>query len=182
LTLDDFRGLEKTDERPSRIQCPRCTVNLTESQYGPIWVDECFGCGGTWFDNGEMQEFVRRFRARKEEAEGPPLAEKLKPFTHDGKVQYVPCPRCRRMMARSNFGRISGVIVDQCPAHGMWLDGGEIEKIVTFLRSGGLEKGEQRRVEELREQAQRLEGRAASARGTLRGLRWLGPVSFWKVW
>lgn len=41
-------------------------------------------------------------------------------------------------MNRRNFGRRSGVIVDECVEHGLFLDPGEFEAIETFIAHGGL--------------------------------------------
>lgn len=34
---------------------------------------------------------------------------------------FIPCVRCGKKMNRKNFGRISGVIIDECGKHGVWL-------------------------------------------------------------
>ena len=43
-------------------------------------------------------------------------------------------------MVSRNFGRISGIMIDVCRHHGVWLDAKELEAIVEFIRKGGLEK------------------------------------------
>lgn len=186
LTMDEFRDLEKTGERSSSAKCPRCAIAMTESLYGELAVEECFSCGGMWFDERELQGFVARYRARKEAVEGVPLDSRLQRFSPAGPVVYLPCPRCGRLMSRFNFGRISGVIVDKC-VDGMWLDAGEVEKIVAFIQTGGLVEGERRRVEQLKDQARRAEMQADVARSTAARYRgagppFLGPMIFWDIW
>jgi hypothetical protein len=48
-------------------------------------------------------------------------------------------------MNRSNFARVSGVVLDVCRAHGAWFDRGELGAIRRFLRSGGLQRYDRRR-------------------------------------
>ena len=48
---------------------------------------------------------------------------------------------------RKNFGKISGVIIDRCGKHGVWLDAGELEKIQHFIADGGLDKSRDREIE-----------------------------------
>ncbi len=48
-------------------------------------------------------------------------------------------------MGRSNFARVSGVIIDVCRAHGAWFDRGELAAIRRFLREGGARRYERRR-------------------------------------
>lgn len=73
-------------------------------------------------------------------------------------IRYVPCPLCHTTMNRVNFGKVSGVIVDVCKAHGTWFDVGELTRIVAFAASGGLEKTR------AREEAGQREERVADVR------------------
>jgi Zn-finger nucleic acid-binding protein len=43
-------------------------------------------------------------------------------------------------MNRSNYGSVSGVLVDVCSAHGVWMDAGELERISEWVASGGGEE------------------------------------------
>ena len=40
-------------------------------------------------------------------------------------------------MARRNFCRTSGIILDRCHEHGTWLDADELEALAGFILSGG---------------------------------------------
>lgn len=40
-------------------------------------------------------------------------------------------------MNRINFGYRSGVIVDSCKSHGVWLDNGEITHLMEWRKAGG---------------------------------------------
>jgi Zn-finger nucleic acid-binding protein len=64
-------------------------------------------------------------------------------------------------MNRKNFARISGVIIDECGSHGVWLDAGEMEKIRLFIADGGLEKAQDKKIEktamELRDLAKKVD-------------------------
>jgi Zn-finger nucleic acid-binding protein len=42
----------------------------------------------------------------------------------------VHCPTCEGDMERLEFAAISGVVIDVCPDHGVWLDAGELERII----------------------------------------------------
>jgi len=46
-------------------------------------------------------------------------------------------------MYKKNFKKISGVVIDVCNNHGIWLDNGELEQIRCFIANGGLEKYQQ---------------------------------------
>jgi Zn-finger nucleic acid-binding protein len=55
-----------------------------------------------------------------------------------------------------NFAGCSGVIVDCCKAHGIWLDNTELSQIIAFIREGGLRRAREREKEDLRSQSRRL--------------------------
>ena len=35
------------------MQCPECSAELIQQQYGAVVVDRCLDCGGFWFDPDE---------------------------------------------------------------------------------------------------------------------------------
>ena len=72
---------------------------------------------------------------------------------------YRPCPVCRKLMNRSNYGGGSGVIVDVCGPHGVFLDRGELTKIVDFLEKGGWERVKKREKQRMEEEISALESR-----------------------
>jgi len=53
-------------------------------------------------------------------------------------------------MNRKNFGRISGVLIDECSKHGVWLDAGELAKIQHFIADGGLDRARDREISKTR--------------------------------
>ena len=67
-------------------------------------------------------------------------------------------------MNRSNYGGGSGVIVDVCGPHGVFLDRGELTKIVDFLEKGGWDRVRKREKQRIEEEVSALESRK---RGTL---------------
>jgi Zn-finger nucleic acid-binding protein len=108
-----------------------------ESGYRPIerWVQACERCGGAWVDESSLAEMVRSATAV---AEARGASESVPRRTIGEPVVYRSCPSCGQMMHRRNFGRISGVVVDECRTCGTWFDAGELEAVLDFVRAGGL--------------------------------------------
>ena len=92
-------------------------------------------------------------------------------------------------MVRKNFGGSSGVIIDVCRGHGIWLDHRELERILDFVHRGGLMRAREREVAELESRAARARENALPALGdsdaetftprraefgVIDALRWLG--------
>jgi Zn-finger nucleic acid-binding protein len=73
-----------------------------------------------------------------------------------GHVRYVPCPQCGQLMNRTNFARCSGVIIDVCKGHGTWFDRDELQRLVEFIRAGGMSTSRAREIEQLTEERRRL--------------------------
>lgn len=126
-------------------------------------VDLCPGCRGLWLDLGELTELVRRpLVMRGDLAAIRQAVQTLRTQRALAPAVYRPCPICGEVMHRRNFGRISGVIVDECGRHGAFFDAGELEAVQEFVRLGGMELTEKAEREELQ--------RRERARGTARAI------------
>ncbi len=137
------------------LVCPRCAGTMETVATGQgVEIDQCLECGAIWLDAGELEQIV----AEKEpaEVEAPTMTElraRMREIVpSEGAVKYLDCPRCQQVMRRTNFGTISGVVVDECVVHGVLLDPGELQAIEAFVQMGGRALGEEVRVE----QGQRL--------------------------
>jgi Zn-finger nucleic acid-binding protein len=127
-----------------------------------ISLAECERCGGIWSDvatfekicsEKEEQSAALSFLGKRQQNESAKIP-----------VNYVPCPRCKQLMNRSNFARSSGVIVDLCKEHGVWFDAGELPKIIEFIDGGGLTRAREKEKidldaerEKIREERRQLE-------------------------
>lgn len=147
------------------LSCPACRGSMSIEWEQGVEIHRCHQCHGLWLDPGEIDELV-------DEPSGPPppLAELRTQMQTvapaPSEVRYRKCPRCSDVMNRRNYGSHSGVIVDECPRHGIFLDPGEFEAIETFVRLGGLALQRRSEKERLGAAARRLEAErvAASAR------------------
>ncbi len=148
--------------------CPRCKKPLVTYTQSPPLQGEgrggdgvfsgdkyelCPDCGGLWLDRGKFRRATRESDVYREES--LIINEYVKKPSQDT-VTYIPCVRCGKVMNRKNFAKISGVIIDECGNHGVWLDAGEIEKIRHFIADGGLERVQDREIEKNRVEIERL--------------------------
>jgi Zn-finger nucleic acid-binding protein len=129
--------------------CPDCKVGLAVVSSGSILAQRCGRCRGIWLDPAS-------FRRLCDEETRPPdeetaIARSAGPSRSarggraEDRVRYRACPECDDVMNRSNFGRVSGVVIDVCRPHGAWFDRGELAAIRRFLREGGVRRYERRR-------------------------------------
>ena len=57
-------ALRAAQERKDAVQrCPKCHAELVEVEHEMVKIDQCPGCGGVWFDKGELEILERRLRA-----------------------------------------------------------------------------------------------------------------------
>jgi len=124
---------------------PQVYTTLDVHNAGGEEYDLCPRCGGLWLDRGEFRLLTRESDVYKENFKDEYLREPLK-----DPVEYISCVRCGKFMNRKNFGKISGVVIDECGKHGVWLDRGEIEKIRHFIADGGLERAQDLEIEKTR--------------------------------
>jgi Zn-finger nucleic acid-binding protein len=158
------RGLraevKETDARP----CPRCRAKMKAVVVGTAGLRECEACGGLWVDAAAFEQICAD-REQQAAVLGAPLAKLSAASSSAGaaSVRYVPCPECQQLMNRSNFARCSGVVVDICKGHGTWFDRDELQRIVEFIRAGGLSNSRARELEQLAEERRRLQQQQATA-------------------
>lgn len=137
------------------VFCPRCQGTLRARGIEGASFIECGSCAGLWLGPDVLQALCER--AEKEEQAGllfPDPGDVHRALPED-KITYIPCITCGDLMQRRNFGHSSGVIIDVCKKHGVWLDHRELERILDFVRSGGLQREREREVARMEARAER---------------------------
>jgi len=119
------------------MYCPVCREALVVVEREGIELDWCLVCRGLWFDEGELELLAEKSSRRlRPEGVGHPRAA-AGARVEDGATPRRKCPRCRRKMERVVAGSVDPVQVDRCTDHGMWLDSGELGRIMAQLEPGG---------------------------------------------
>jgi Zn-finger nucleic acid-binding protein len=153
MTADvDFAGRSIHTTRPPehpRI-CASCDKPMESLDIGtadaPFFIDRCAGCMGLFLDTGELDAIINREVPPVYEVDHLALARLAE---QNGEVvRYRKCPVCRKLMNRVNYGGSSGVIEDRCREHGIYLDAGELKRILAWVRAGGRLEAAQKSAEE----------------------------------
>lgn len=121
--------------------CPHCDKPLQTVKLelkGAFYIERCKTCFGLFFDPGEIETLLESSVSNVFDIN----LKLIKSINRDRykknqQVKYVPCPVCRILMNRVNFGQRSGVIIDQCRKHGIWVDSGEITHLMEWKKAGG---------------------------------------------
>jgi Zn-finger nucleic acid-binding protein len=152
-------GAEVINSNPQeavKLRCPRCETNLHVYPMGKNSLNGCTQCGGLWVSKSVFQAICTR-QEEQEAVLGFEPEHQQTPVAQEQKTQrtYIPCPECGKLMNRKNFSG-SGIVLDWCRDHGSWFDRGELQRIVQFIRDGGLKKARERELLELKDQEERL--------------------------
>lgn len=133
--------------------CPICKTPMACLNLGtqdkPFFIERCEQCLGLFFDPGELDLLVRNH------SQGVFNIDALRLDTlrqenakNNAPVSYRACPVCQKLMNRQNYGNRSGVVIDRCRDHGVFLDGGELKRILLWVRLGGALQSEQIQAEQ----------------------------------
>lgn len=122
--------------------CPRCHKPLIflNIQMGETYpVHRCKGCLGTFFPSSDLNRLANNV-AQGKGMDRERLAQLCSETPREiWPITYIPCPSCQQMMLREMFGETSGVVCDRCNEHGVWLDGGELGRLLSWARARGFE-------------------------------------------
>jgi Zn-finger nucleic acid-binding protein len=114
------------------ILCPHCKVELHKKHLKGVAVEECPTCRGIFFDEGELE--------RVKNAEDNDLRWiNFKLFgtkdQSDATGDQLDCPKCGFPLSPIQYGKSKATIHRCTNCHGVWLDKGEFEKILDYLRT-----------------------------------------------
>ena len=140
------KGMVRDDKIMEDRICPRCNIPMRAKQIGEFALIGCDKCAGVFVPHDVFEMMQEKRDSVVFTAIAPPKGQ----VDVGSNASYVRCPVCKQMINRVNFARISGVLVDVCREHGIWFDGGEIEKIMDFVAHGGLQRAKAVDVERLK--------------------------------
>lgn len=106
--------------------CPECNINLSEKTLDNCAVDYCSSCHGYFFDPKELEKASTNKRSQN-------IINATS--TKQNKVQkrVRNCPNCQFKMSIKQKGDIE---IDRClSCAGVWLDGGEFQKISAMINA-----------------------------------------------
>ncbi len=132
---------------------------MTWVKVGDIDVLECGECDGTWIESATFERLCADRDAQSRVTGRPAAPRRVGPAAP---VRYRPCPKCRKLMNRFNFGHVSGTVVDVCRGHGTFLDRGELHRIVQFVLDGGLDRARAFERDALAAEARQLREQTAA--------------------
>ena len=135
------------------MNCPRCQSRLETRSTGGVEIDECRSCQGIWFDADEL-------RRVKDGSDKDLNWMDFDLWKHADRFRVntnpVNCPNCSNAMVTIDYDQ-TGVEIDHCThCRGVWLDAGELEKILDSLSRELVSKDTQGYMKASQEEAKEL--------------------------
>lgn len=120
--------------------CPHCVTPLDVIEFDTtpaMQIERCTTCFGMFFNPGELEFLLDAQTNPLVWLDPVQLNQIAADFGHSHDVVYRKCPMCSERMSPLNFGGHSGVILDRCGTHGLWLEGSELRRLTEWWRAGG---------------------------------------------
>lgn len=118
--------------------CPSCHAALGTYQYESVVVQACPEGHGIFLTRAALQQTVhdRTVDRPVEEEEAALVAARPIPLDELAQVEAVrTCPVDGAPMTKSVFAYESGVPIDVCDEHGIWLDAGELDQVEAWYEA-----------------------------------------------
>jgi len=158
----DLRRMQENlgKEAASDRKCPRCDILMKSVDLGidgTFYIERCERCLGLFFDPGELEHVLDVSTQPPDEVDRERLNVMIEEEYLDERrpVKYLKCPVCHELMNRKVYGAKSGVIVDYCSQHGVWLDGGELAQLVKWADAGGIKVDAEAKERDAKSEARR---------------------------
>lgn len=135
--IHEFTVARPVTKRPCPIcKTPMETIDIKSS--GHFFIERCSTCMGLFFDPGELNALLDKSVDNVYRIDLNSLwsMNQIKNQPASRTLAYINCPVCGKLMNRTSFGARSGVVVDTCK-HGIWLDNGELRKLLEWRKAGG---------------------------------------------
>ena len=147
--------MHKNNKNDIERHCPRCKTKLEVCQFNHFQLDGCKTCHGLWIEPEKFKVLTSEFDVYRDDKSDPCYIKPAMPKSEG----YLPCASCNKLMPRTNFKSISGVLIDSCLDCGIWLDKNELQHIRSFIASGGIDKSQDRELFNHSQQIEALDDR-----------------------
>lgn len=131
-----MHGYAPTMTETTSRSCPTCGATLQQVHHEGVELDRCPDGHGLWLDRGELRrvvlsELADRPAVDEDEAHAAAARDAGHSVVAELARERRDCPVCSQPMRLTEYAA-SGIAIDECQAHGVWLDDGELEQIEAY--------------------------------------------------
>jgi len=121
--------------------CLNCDEMMAEESWDGVAVHMCISCQAVLFPPRALEAILDKLRDATEDLDFTEVLSELRnldaPRRFEKSIRYRDCPVCDEMMTRVNYGKASGIIVEQCTRHGIWLEQRTFAELTDWISRGG---------------------------------------------
>ena len=131
----------KEEKSHSNHLCSYCQIELEIISNSTITLEYCSQCDGILIKEKEFEKLIE-YKINSSNAFNPYYLRFIQDHPRDNrkKSKFHNCPSCHDLMDIINYKKHSGILLDICEEHGIWLDGGELQQIIEWYEVGGDKK------------------------------------------
>ena len=154
---------------PSQLTCPSCGNGhfLRSRAVGNVSAMECERCGGMWMTHDDFDLLTKQaanegLNVEPRQSPGIARAPQVDLPVTDGGLHYRECVICKQLMVKQNYAHTSGVVIDVCGRHGIWLEADALPRIGEWIQAGGLIRVNQQLMQDESEREPRQKSEAVA--------------------
>jgi Zn-finger nucleic acid-binding protein len=94
-------------------------------------IHHCAECDGIFIAEEDLQQTIKHHIGVVQVIDYKTLRFILDHPRHENDTNraYKQCPVCQDTMRKLTYAAVSGVLIDRCTQHGVWLDSGELQQL-----------------------------------------------------
>ena len=101
------------------MSCLACSQPLAAVAHAEAKFDRCRSCGGVFIERAEFMNVLHAALGRRD----------IELLEHNDGTERRPCARCGDLM---QIVWLEFLKIDECVSHGLWFDGGELERALRY--------------------------------------------------
>jgi len=136
------------------IACPLCKIQLKKLRITlgvDVFIEHCTVCDGFLIDEIDLEK-VLLFTSKEIVLYNKKILRFILDHPRKEKEKnpfYRECPYCKIIMKKKIFKKYSGVMIDKCNEHQLWVDSGELIQMLEWKKVGGEERNKGRVTENM---------------------------------
>ncbi|NKQ41533.1 MAG: zf-TFIIB domain-containing protein [Sulfurovum sp.] len=116
------------------LDCPSCEIEMERINVGiasDIIIHRCVDCDGVFIGEECLETTIKHQTGVVYKVDYSILRFILDNprQEHGTDREYRSCPVCAKRMNKAIYAAVSGVLIDRCLDHGIWLDSGELQQL-----------------------------------------------------
>jgi len=135
----NLRSIGETEkiQTEQTLLCPLCEIPLSRHRHAnAVCFDHCERCDGLFIEEDNLLSCVESYAEKHSKIDSSKIKRFImeNPRNNHKDITYHKCPYCTLPMKHIMYKKVSGIHLDICEEHGIWIDGGELKQIFEWTQ------------------------------------------------